>query len=70
MKLKMTQTRELKKNTEKKIREDEDRVKALEMRKRAMEGIGETRERLGKTSSEERERRSAKKVNGIFGEGN
>jgi CRISPR/Cas system-associated endoribonuclease Cas2 len=70
MKLKMTQTRELKKNTEKKIREDEDRVKALEMRKRAMEGIGETRERLGKTSSEERERRSAKKVSGIFGEGN
>jgi myosin heavy subunit len=46
---------------EKKISEDEDRVKALEMRKRAMESIGETRERLGKTSSEERKRRSAKK---------
>ncbi len=45
---------------EKKISEDEDRVKALEMRKRAMESIGETRERLGKTSSEERKRRSAK----------
>ena len=45
----------------KKVSEDEDRAKALEMRKRAMESVGETRERLGKTSSEERKRRSANK---------
>ena len=31
------------------------------MRKRAMESVGETRERLGKTSSEEKKRRSANK---------
>ena len=31
----------------KKNNEDEDRAKALEMRKRAMESMGETRERLG-----------------------
>ena len=45
----------------KKVSEDEDRAKALEMRKMAMEGVGETRERLGKTCSEEKKRRSANK---------
>lgn len=45
----------------KKINEDQDRVKALEMRKRAMESLGETKERLGNTSGEGKKRRSAKK---------
>jgi hypothetical protein len=45
----------------KKMNEDEDRAKALEMRKRAMESMGETRERLGQTSGEEKKRRTAKK---------
>ena len=45
----------------KKNNEDEDRAKALEMRKRAMESMGETRERLGQTSCEEKKRRTANK---------
>ena len=45
----------------KKNNEDEDRAKALEMRKRAMESMGETRERLGQPSSEEKKRRTASK---------
>ena len=46
---------------QKKISKNEDRAKALEMRKRTIESVGETRERLGKTSSEEKKRRSANK---------
>jgi hypothetical protein len=38
------------------IVEDEDKTKAIEMRKRAMESMGETRERLGKKSEEKRRR--------------
>ena len=45
----------------KKNNEDEDRAKALEMRKRAMESMGETRERLRQPSSEEKKRRTANK---------
>ena len=45
----------------KKISEDEDRAKALEMRKRARGSIKETSERLGQTSSEEKKRRSVNK---------
>ena len=45
----------------KKNNEDEDRAKALEMRKRAMESKGETRERLGQTSSEEKKPRTPNK---------
>ncbi|CAB4028793.1 Hypothetical predicted protein [Paramuricea clavata] len=38
------------------IVEDEDKAKAIEMRKRAMESMGETRERLGKKNEEKRRR--------------
>ncbi|XP_028409243.1 nucleoporin GLE1-like [Dendronephthya gigantea] len=40
----------------KQIDGDEDKAKALEMRKRAMETMGETRERLGKVGVEKRRR--------------
>lgn len=53
----------------KKINEDQDRVKALEMRKRVMQSLGETKEQ-GNTSGEGKKRRSAKKVNGVFQKGN
>lgn len=41
---------------ERQIVEDENKAKALEMRKRAMETMGETRERVGKVGSEKRRR--------------
>ena len=39
---------------------DEDRAKAVEMRKRAMVSMGETRDRHGESSKEENKRRSAR----------